>query len=135
MESHFYINKETKKPLWIVIIMTEIIAGVIFVFIGGAYLSKTKDQEPSKSLAVYDPETVTPTKYAIATEYKIIAINESEITISTEKGTMILPKNDQVEVFRGVPGHSIPVTFEDLKIGQKVNLEVIPEAKAWVYIL
>jgi len=68
-------------------------------------------------------------------DYEIISISAGQAVLRGEKGEATLPNSPIVKVFKGTPPSSVPASFTDLSLGQKLRIERIAGQELRVYIL
>ena len=77
-----------------------------------------------------------PARFKANIDYTVKGIDDNYILLEGEKGEMALPKNPaQVQVYLRTVDADTQVTIAEVKIGDKVQLEIVPGKSAWLYLL
>jgi len=125
MESAQQGNKQSSKNLYLLLIVVL----VIFLVLAGLYLKKTgfkSSQETKEAPATSAPATQkvigTPKELPPEINYEIIEVTSKLIKVKTDKGEAGYSKKfiDDREVYKTVDGQKVVLTYNDLKVGQKV---------------
>lgn len=71
-------------------------------------------------------------------DYSVVRVSENEATLRGARGDAVLPNSDHARVFLGKGENQQAASFSDLKVGQKVTVELIgsaPDRQVNVYIV
>jgi len=131
-----------KNFLWIILVFFLILIGVFFYYlqfgIKEPSLSKKEMLPKQDELTTPTPTstpTPTPTPEVIPFDYEVITVSPQEAKVKGKKGEAVIPNNEKVKVFRGLPPNHQLTDFTSLKPGQKLRVERIPGVMLNVYIL
>lgn len=127
-----------------------IIISTLGLIIGGIYtynqsqpsspaIFQNPNQEVAKTTGVTrikiqpSPTIVQPTMPPLSETVK--AIDDKMITVYGKSGDLLLPKNpNNLKVFKRSATGLIEATYDDLKIGQPVTFEIVPNKYAQIII-
>ena len=101
-------------------------------------LTNHKDQKEIKTNNVSKEKTdiYVTSKSSISPVPKIITeINSDNITVDGQDGKVLYPLGDKVRLFLRDNGKLLPITINDLSLGQRVTIEnIIPGQSATIIV-
>jgi len=129
-----------KTGVYKLMVFFEIGVTCLLLFFGYIFVSKLQNQTPSKTSSAKQIDTTTPiatpTKFEVPHSYEILSITKTDMTLRGDEGEMVLPTSGpEIALFKGTPKEHTDASINDVRVGQKVILEIIPGERVWVYIL
>lgn len=120
-------NKNTTVVL--IIVVGALILGLL---IFSAILSK-----PSSELntQIGSGPTPTPSVLLVPFDYTVKSVSANTAILNGAKGDITIPNDPKVSVFKGTPPNAVASSFSEIKVGQKIKLELSPGVGIKVYIL
>ncbi len=114
----------------LVILGVVLIAGAAFVTMKkpGTTTTNTSNQTGNNQLP-------PPTLIEVPFEYTVKSVTASEIVLNGQEGDITFPTNFAMTYINGDRGSKEATTLSALRVGQKVNLDMIPGQSATIYIL
>lgn len=118
------------------IVILLVVLGIILI--GGAFFVMTRKQNMLPTTSQSNTETnqtAQPTLIQVPFEYTVKSISSSQIILTGERGDIVFPTNFAITYYDGDRGSKNTVTQSALRVGQKVNLDMIPGQSASIFIL
>ena len=118
------------------VIIILVIMGVILIG-GAAFVMMRNPSSPTNNSSNTDDSLLPPpTLIEVPFEYTVKSIGASEIVLNGQEGDIIFPTtNFDLKFISGDRGSNESVEQSALRVGQRVNLDMIPGRSATIYIL
>lgn len=109
----------------------------VLLIAGSAFVMMRNPSTPPSSTGNTNDDSFLPppTLMEIDFDYTVKSISASEIIFTGENGDIIFPANFDFTFYNGGRGSKEVASQADLRVGQKINLDVVPGRSATVYIL